>query len=98
MPYCSEVLVPEGMVVLVVVGQVHLLPPAASTRHGCSRLFDLWGPPSLRPWGEDECRGRLYCCSGYDISEEGCPVVELAYSGVYTCRAPKMVVVGGEFS
>jgi hypothetical protein len=85
------------MVVLMVVGQVHLLPPAASTCHGCSQVFHLWGPPSLGSWGEDEYGGRLYCCSSYDISEEGYPVVELAYGGICTRGAPQRVVIGGEF-
>jgi hypothetical protein len=95
--YYSEVLVSEGMVVLMVVGQVRLLPPAASTGHGCCHMFHLWGLPSLGLWGEDEYGGRLYCCSSYDVLEEGCPVVKLAYGGIHAHGAPERVVVGGEF-
>jgi hypothetical protein len=29
--------------------------------------------------------------------EEGYPVVKLVYGGVYVCRAPERVVVGGAF-
>jgi hypothetical protein len=91
------VLVLEGIVVLVVVGQVHLLLPAASTGYGCSHVFYLWGLLSVGLWGEDEYGCRLYCRSGYNVLEEGCLVVELVYGGIHTCRAPERVVVGREF-